>query len=592
METKLTTTTVRSGVNALPHTGNGGFGQTVTTGFEVGKAYTVSAWCWTPDGTDGNKTSIGVQFINAAGTTIQTVGTNENIISTENFKEVIFKFTVIEETVKIVVFFYQEGGTTSFISDDFSLTMDVEEPEPVALLGTGFDFKPSFVNVTGGGAMPDTTDGVIAICDGTGATDVTNALQMYLDSAAAEGKPLLIPATDSFYMITERLFVNTSVMGIGGMPTIKQTGKRIGTESNSKYQGLCLEAGMTGWIYNLHLVGTYDGVDKFAQEDGEYAYNISLKAVDGVTIMNNILETPQGDHIANDGSPGGPIRNVLITNNNLINAWRCGISATANTDNWAFMNNYMIYHSQYVNPIDLEPHQESSLITNFEVGYNKVDAPEGSYTSDEHYYDCVFKVTGWFDQTPGGNIFSHHNWGEWGVKWTKQAGFSGGASDWYNVEDLNNVGGDTIPASNPSLPTVPADLSFTANSKTALTFSWSASTAEAGLIGYLVYKDGYLLGTTVDTSYEVTGLECGNGYSMTVKAYDTDGNTSELSSSLLVTPLDCSGGINLLDNPGLELELSTGWDQDKGNAIRDAAAARNGMYGLKLGAPEMAVWDK
>ena len=124
---------------------------------------------------DGNNTSIGVQFKNADGTTIQTVGTNENIISTEDFKEVIFKFTVIEGTVKIVVFFYQEGGTTSFISDDFSLTMDVEEPEPVALLGTGFDFKPSFVNVTGGGAMPDTTDGVIAICDGTGATDVTNS---------------------------------------------------------------------------------------------------------------------------------------------------------------------------------------------------------------------------------------------------------------------------------------------------------------------------------------------------------------------------------------------------------------------------------
>ena len=181
--------------------------------------------------------------------------------------------------------------------------MDVEAPEPV-LLGTGLDFKPTFVNVTGGGAMPDTTDGVIAVCDGTGATDVTDILQMFLDSAATAGKPLLIPATDGFYKITERLFVNTSVMGIGGMPTIKQTGKRIGTESNSKYQGLCLVADMTGWIYNLHMVGTYDGVSKEVMDDGEYAFNISLRAVNGVTIMNNILETPQGDNISNDGAPG------------------------------------------------------------------------------------------------------------------------------------------------------------------------------------------------------------------------------------------------------------------------------------------------
>lgn len=578
---EIISTNVRSGENALSHTANGGFAQTVSDGIEVGKAYTLSVWCMTPEGMDGI-TTLGIQFKDVENNVIQTVSSDENIVSTDNFQEFTFKFTVVEGSVKVVAYYYQGGGTASIIVDDFSLTLDVEEAEPV-LLGTGFDFKPSFVNVTGGGPMPDTTDGVIAICDGSGATDVTDALQMFLDSAEAEGKPLLIPASDGFYKISERLFVNTSVMGIGGMPTIRQTGKRIETESNGKYQGLCLEADMTGWIYNLHLVGTYDGIDHNAQEDGEYAYNISLRAVNGVTIMNNILETPQGDHIANDGSPGGRIRNVLITNNNLINAWRCGISASNIADGWAIMNNYMIYHSQYVNPIDLEPHSETSLITNFEVGYNDIYAPEEAYTSDNHYYDCVLKVTGWFDQTPGGNVFSHHNWGEWGVQWTKQAGYQGAESAWYNVEDLNNVEGDTIPASNPSLPTVPTDLSSISNSKTALTLSWSASTADAGLIGYLVYQDGSLLGITADTTYEVTGLACGNGYRMTVKAYDIDGNTSDLSAGLFATPVDCSGGINLLVNQGFEIDLSTGWDQDLGNAVRDTAAARSGMYGLKVG---------
>ena len=375
---------------------------------------------------------------------------------------------------------------------------------------------------------------------------------MYLDSAAAEGKPLLIPATDSFYMITERLFVNTSVMGIGGMPTIKQTGKRIGTESNSNYQGLCLEADMTGWIYNLHLVGTYDGINKDAGADGEFAFNISLRGVNGVTIMNNILETPQGDNISDDGAPEKPVRNVLIKNNSMTNPWRCSISISGIADSWAILNNFITWHSQYVGPIDFEPNKELSLVTNIEFGYNDVYSPELEWQNEGHY-EAIFKPNGWFDQTPGGNIFSHHNWGEWGVQWTKEKGYQGAESAWYNVEALNNVEGDTIPASNPSLPTVPADLSFTANSKTALTFSWSASTAEAGLIGYLVYKDGYLLGTTVDTSYEVTDLECGNGSSMTVKAYDTDGNTCELSAALVATPVDCSGGINLLVTRVLKL---------------------------------------
>ena len=71
---------------------------------------------------------------------------------------------------------------------------------------------------------------------------------------------------------------------------------------------------------------------------------------------------------------------------------------------------------------------------------------------------------------------------------------------------------------------------------------------------------------------------------MTVKAYDADGNTSEVSAAFVASPVDCSGGINLLVNQGFETDLSTGWDQDMGNAVRDTAAARNGMYGLKLGA--------
>ena len=174
---------------------------------------------------------------------------------------------------------------------------------------------------------------------------LTARLQAALDSANSLGKPLLIPRTDDYYKISDRLWVNCSVMGIGGMPTIKQT--------SDVSQALLLVDDMTGWIYNLHITGTYDGTP-YPMQNKEYAHNIALRGVNGVTISNNLLETPQGDNIGDDGGAGqyGPAT-VIITNNTLLDPWRCNISASGVVDRCAIMNNVLTYYSQYVNPIDL-----------------------------------------------------------------------------------------------------------------------------------------------------------------------------------------------------------------------------------------------
>ena len=574
---EITTTLVRSGVNAITHTGNGGFAQTVTSGIEVGKAYTVSAWCWTPDGMDGKNTAIGVQFKGSDGTTILQISTDENIISTEDFQEFFLKFTVVEGTVKIVVFFYQEGGTTSLIADDFSLTMDVEEPEPVALLGTGFEYKPSFVNVTGGGAMPETTNGIVLVADGTGASDVTTIIQHFLDSAALENKALLIPYTDAYYKISNRLVVKGSVMGIGGMPKIIQT------SSETNRQGLTLDNDMSGWIYNLHIVGTYDSTA--AKPNTEYGHNIGIRAPKNVTIMNCVLQNALGDGIGTDGGTNGISYNILITNNNIINSYRNGIATTNRDDHWAIMNNRIEYYSSYVSAIDFEPHTEASQTINMEVGYNELISPKSRWRDADHFYDCVVKLAGWADSSPGENFFLHHNWGVWGVNdfYTTSA-HEDGFVYWKNVESLNNIEGDTIPGPGAKLVTVPMELAYYPQSQSEFTLSWEASTADAGVKGYLVYQNNYLLGITRDTFYNVNGLSCELAYEMTVKAYDYEGNTSLSTSPLIALPIDCSGGLNMLLNPSFESLITEDWNLDWGGGFeRIDTLSRTGAYSMVLG---------
>ena len=439
--------------------------------------------------------------------------------------------------------------------------------------GNGFDYTPSFINVTGGGVMPDMTDGLICNCDGTGATDVTTCLQAALDSASSIGKPLLIPYTDGYYKISDKLTVNCSVMGIGGMPTIKQT--------DELSPALLLVDDMTGWIYSLHIIGTYDGTP-YPLTDKEYAHNISLRGINGVTISNNLLETPQGDNIGDDGGANNAVRNVLITNNTLLNPWRCNISASGVVDRCAIMNNVLTYNSQYVDPIDLEPYQETSKITNFEIGYNDIQSPKPPKNDATHFYEAIVQITAWFDRTPGGNVINHHNYGTWGAPFNNVTGYQGGPSAWTNILNLNNAEGDTIPDSDNQAPAAPASLTAASVTKTSISLSWTASNDNVGVAGYLVYKGDSLLGKSTSTTYNAIGLTCATVYSMSVKAYDAAGNGSLVCQANIATS-DCSGGTNLLLNPDFESPLTIGWTEDWGNSALDSVTVRSGKYSLKTG---------
>jgi chitodextrinase len=79
-------------------------------------------------------------------------------------------------------------------------------------------------------------------------------------------------------------------------------------------------------------------------------------------------------------------------------------------------------------------------------------------------------------------------------------------------------------------PSVPANVTATPQSETAIQVAWTASTDNIGVTGYKVYRNGSQVGTTASISYTNTGLTPSTTYSYTVSAYDAAGNNSAQSS--------------------------------------------------------------
>ncbi|NBD23204.1 fibronectin type III domain-containing protein [Paenibacillus glycinis] len=85
-------------------------------------------------------------------------------------------------------------------------------------------------------------------------------------------------------------------------------------------------------------------------------------------------------------------------------------------------------------------------------------------------------------------------------------------------------------------PSAPGSLTSPAKSNVTVNLSWTASTDNVGVIGYDIYKNGTLAGSTSGaTSFVVTGLTPSTAYGFTVKAKDASGNVSAASNMLNVT---------------------------------------------------------
>lgn len=108
------------------------------------------------------------------------------------------------------------------------------------------------------------------------------------------------------------------------------------------------------------------------------------------------------------------------------------------------------------------------------------------------------------------------------------------------------VGNGTVDTIAPSVPT---NLSATAASSSQINLNWEASTDNVGVIGYDIYRNGIIVGSSTQASYSDTGLLASTSYSYVIKAKDAAGNFS--SSSNTVTAVTLNGGVaTALDRTG------------------------------------------
>jgi chitodextrinase len=93
----------------------------------------------------------------------------------------------------------------------------------------------------------------------------------------------------------------------------------------------------------------------------------------------------------------------------------------------------------------------------------------------------------------------------------------------------------TTPSVDTTPPSTPTGLTGAAAGSTAANLSWSASTDNVGVTGYIVRRNGVQVATPATTSFADTGLSAATTYSYTVAARDAAGNISPYSTSVSVT---------------------------------------------------------
>src|SRR5437660_3732935 len=103
-------------------------------------------------------------------------------------------------------------------------------------------------------------------------------------------------------------------------------------------------------------------------------------------------------------------------------------------------------------------------------------------------------------------------------------------------ETRNEVG--STPSADTTPPTTPTGLTAAAAGSTGANLSWSASTDNVGVTGYIVRRNGVQVATPATTSYADTGLAAATTYSYTVAAGDAAGNISPDSTSASITIAD------------------------------------------------------
>jgi chitodextrinase len=104
-----------------------------------------------------------------------------------------------------------------------------------------------------------------------------------------------------------------------------------------------------------------------------------------------------------------------------------------------------------------------------------------------------------------------------------------------NVSSAASASVTTASAPDTTPPSQPTGFTAAAAGATAANLSWTASTDNVGVTGYIVRRNGTQIATPTATSFADTGLSAGTAYTYTVAARDAAGNVSGAASASVTT---------------------------------------------------------
>jgi YD repeat-containing protein len=184
--------------------------------------------------------------------------------------------------------------------------------------------------------------------------------------------------------------------------------------------------------------------------------------------------------------------------------------------------------------VDVQPPSAPGTLSGFAASATQINLSWGAAADNVGVTSYRVYRNGTVVGTPTGTSYS-------------DTGVASGLSYGYRVTALDAAGNEgpssnTIAVGTPDTvpPSVPTGLAGNAVSGSQINLSWSASTDNVVVAGYKVYRNGVQIATPTSTGYSDTGLAQYTNYTYTVAAYDAAGNTSAVSSSVVVRTRDTS----------------------------------------------------
>ncbi|QIY92594.1 glycosyl hydrolase family 28-related protein [Chryseobacterium gallinarum] len=223
---------------------------------------------------------------------------------------------------------------------------------------------------------------------GDGVTDDTQAFQ----KAANTRKPILVQNTKNSYLISGRVRLYNSIIGIGN-PIIKMTSlinnfiqpKDYKYGKHSIFHIGNYQSNTPLIIEGLILDGSWNGKNK----GSEFEAAVYIASSKNIIVRNNIIKNTLGDAIlvywynsSYEKEIKNYCENILIENNTLINPYRCNVAVVSGKD-ITIKNNKIEKYNDYVVPIDLEMDnwdRDGQLMQNVNIIGNDIYSSKTEYS--------------------------------------------------------------------------------------------------------------------------------------------------------------------------------------------------------------------